>query len=87
MRGSWSRKCLEPHAKRLLERYETVDGVLAGREIGRWVQNVLAVAEVCLGIIIAELSRLTRESRRNTTCYLISYQFLPRLWSQPRLVP
>jgi len=45
MRGNWSRKCLEPHGKRLLERSETVDGVLAGREIGTWVQNMLTVAE------------------------------------------
>lgn len=46
MRGSWGRRCLEPHAKRLLERAETIDGVLAGREVGVWVQNMLLVAEV-----------------------------------------
>ena len=50
MRGSWSRKCLEPHGKRLLERSETIDGVLGGREVGAWVQNMLAVAEVCIGL-------------------------------------
>lgn len=46
MRGGWSRKCLEPHAKRLLDRSESVDGVLAGQEIGAWVENMLTVAEV-----------------------------------------
>ena len=53
MRGSWSRKSLEPHAKRLLERSETIDGVLAGREIGGWVQNMLNIAEVCLAAFVA----------------------------------
>jgi hypothetical protein len=48
MRGIWSRKCLEPHCKRLLERSETMDGVRAGRDVGRWVQNMLTVAEVLL---------------------------------------
>lgn len=47
MRGGWSRKCLEPHAKRLLERFDNIDGVLAGREVGAWVHNMLTLAEVC----------------------------------------
>ncbi|KAF9652386.1 hypothetical protein BDM02DRAFT_3266446 [Thelephora ganbajun] len=45
MRGNWSRKCLESHAKRILDRSENVDGVLAGREIGAWAQNMLTVAK------------------------------------------
>lgn len=45
MRGSWSRKCLETHSKRVVERAETIDGVSAGREFGAWVENLLNVAE------------------------------------------
>lgn len=46
MRGSWSRKCLETHSKRVIERAETIDGVSSGREFGAWVENLLSVAEV-----------------------------------------
>lgn len=46
MRGAWSRKCLESHGKRVLERAETMDGITAGQEFGSWVHNVLDVAEV-----------------------------------------
>lgn len=87
MRGSWSRKCLEPHAKRLLERSETVDGVLAGREVGVWVQNMLAVAEVCLPVFIAQDPLLTRKFRRNTIYYRISYQSPHHPWPPPHSVP
>jgi exocyst complex component 7 len=46
MRGNWSRKCLEVHGRRAVERAESVEGVQAGREFGRWVGNLLLVAEV-----------------------------------------
>lgn len=46
MRGSWVRKCLETYGKRCVDRAETVDGVAAGREFGRWVESLLGVAEV-----------------------------------------
>jgi len=88
MRGIWSRKCLEPHATRLLERSETIDGVLAGREIGAWVQNMLTVAEVCPRVsLIHEPYRLTRETRRNTIFCPISHRSLHRLLSPPHSVP
>ncbi|OCH84783.1 hypothetical protein OBBRIDRAFT_798791 [Obba rivulosa] len=45
MRGAWARKCLETYGKRIVERAETIDGVAAGREFGKWVENVLKVAE------------------------------------------
>jgi exocyst complex protein 7 len=48
MRGSWSKKCLDVAARRVLERTETLEGVAAGREVGRWVQNMLDVIEVRL---------------------------------------
>jgi len=47
--------CLESHAKRILDRSENVDGVLAGREIGAWVQNMLTVAEVHLAYSSPEI--------------------------------
>lgn len=46
MRGSWCLKCLEMYAKRVVERSETLDGVLAGRELGKWVDDLLYTAEV-----------------------------------------
>ncbi|KZV66270.1 exocyst complex component, exo70 subunit [Peniophora sp. CONT] len=45
MRGNWGRKCLDVYARRVLERAETVDGVNAGREVGKWTQNLLDIAE------------------------------------------
>lgn len=47
MRGAWNRKSLETHAKRVVDRAETLDGVIAGKEFGTWVDNLLRVAEVC----------------------------------------
>ena len=80
MRGGWSRKCFKPHAKRLFDRSKSVDGVLAGREIGTWVENMLMIAGVCLYIFIFRVPYLTREIRRNTIFYPISHQFLHRRW-------
>ncbi|KAI0030280.1 Cullin repeat-like-containing domain protein [Vararia minispora EC-137] len=45
MRGNWCRKCLEIYGRRALERAETVEGVLAGRDVGKWVQSMLDVIE------------------------------------------
>lgn len=46
MRGVWTRKCLEAQGKRVVDRADTIDGVVAGQEFGRWVELVLSVAEV-----------------------------------------
>ena len=46
MRGTWNRKSLETHAKRVVDRAETLDGVIAGKEFGTWVENLLRIAEV-----------------------------------------
>lgn len=45
MRGAWGRKCVEQYAKRVVDRAETLDGVIAGSELGVWVGNLLSVAE------------------------------------------
>ncbi|PFH46755.1 hypothetical protein AMATHDRAFT_69109 [Amanita thiersii Skay4041] len=58
MRGSWSKKCLEGQAKRVVDRcvnagsggsgdsgYENVDEIGAGKEFGKWVDLMLSVAE------------------------------------------
>lgn len=45
MRGVWTRKCLEAQGKRVVDRADTIDGVVAGQEFGRWVELVLSVAE------------------------------------------
>ena len=46
MRGGWVRKCLETFGKRVTDRAETIDGVDAGQEVGRWTEDLLTVAEV-----------------------------------------
>ncbi|KAF8426818.1 Cullin repeat-like-containing domain protein [Boletus edulis BED1] len=46
MRGSWNRKSLEMHAKRVVDRADTLDGVIAGKEFGTWVGNLLRIAEI-----------------------------------------
>ena len=46
MRGSWIKKGLESQGKRVIDRAETVDAVLSGREFGKWVETLLTVAEV-----------------------------------------
>jgi exocyst complex protein 7 len=47
MRGNWIKKCLEAQGKRVVDRAETVDAVLSGREFGKWVEGLLTMAEVC----------------------------------------
>lgn len=46
MRGSWNRKGLETYGKRVIDRAESIDSVAAGREFGKWVDNLMIVAEV-----------------------------------------
>ncbi|KAJ8581778.1 hypothetical protein M405DRAFT_601411 [Rhizopogon salebrosus TDB-379] len=46
MRGNWSRKALEMHSRRVVDRAETLDGVAAGKEFGTWIDNLLKVAEI-----------------------------------------
>lgn len=48
MRGNWAKKCLEAYGRRVVERAETMEGVPAGRELGKWIENLLEVAEVGL---------------------------------------
>ncbi|KZT18946.1 exocyst complex component exo70 subunit [Neolentinus lepideus HHB14362 ss-1] len=45
MRGSWIKKCLESQGRWIVERAETVDGVVSGKEFGKWVDSILNVAE------------------------------------------
>ncbi|KAI0699055.1 Cullin repeat-like-containing domain protein [Cerioporus squamosus] len=44
MRGAWVRKCLETFGKRVVDRAETIDGVTAGQEVGKWTRDLLTVA-------------------------------------------
>ncbi|KAG9313322.1 Cullin repeat-like-containing domain protein [Chiua virens] len=46
MRGTWNRKSIETHAKRVVDRAETLDGVIAGKELGTWVENLLRIADI-----------------------------------------
>jgi exocyst complex component 7 len=46
MRGRWCKQGLEIYGKRVVDRAETLDGVAAGREFGKWVAGLLSVAEV-----------------------------------------
>jgi exocyst complex protein 7 len=52
MRGSWSRKALEMHSRRVVDRAETLDGVAAGKEFSIWIDNLLKVTEVLFIVIV-----------------------------------
>ncbi|KAJ6554308.1 exocyst complex component, exo70 subunit [Mycena capillaripes] len=45
MRGTWSRKCLDAQGKRVIDRADTVDSIVAGKDFGRWVESLLSVAD------------------------------------------
>ncbi|KAJ7795127.1 hypothetical protein B0H14DRAFT_2391985, partial [Mycena olivaceomarginata] len=51
MRGIWSRKCLEAQGKRFIDRAETVDSIVAGKDFGRWLELLLSVADEKYGCI------------------------------------
>ncbi|KAG2150132.1 Cullin repeat-like-containing domain protein [Suillus cothurnatus] len=61
MRGSWSRKALEMHSRRVVDRAETLDGVAAGKEFSIWIDNLLKVTETeyNLLVVLAPLSSNT----------------------------
>ena len=46
MRGNWGKKCLEAQGKRIIDRVDTVDAVVTGRDFGVWVDTLLNVVEV-----------------------------------------
>ncbi|KAG1726007.1 Cullin repeat-like-containing domain protein [Suillus paluster] len=61
MRGNWSRKALEMHSRRVVDRAETLDGVAAGKEFGIWIDNLLKVTETEY-TLLAELAPLSSNS-------------------------
>ena len=48
MRGVWTKKCLESQGKRVVDRADTIDGVQAGREFGKWIELLMGAAAVSL---------------------------------------
>jgi exocyst complex protein 7 len=46
MRGSWSKKCLEAQGSRVIDRADSLDPVVSGREVGKWTESLLSVADV-----------------------------------------
>jgi exocyst complex component 7 len=46
MRGNWGKKCLEVYGRRVIDRAETTDGVVCGRELGKWTSDLLDVIKV-----------------------------------------
>ncbi|KAH9887366.1 Cullin repeat-like-containing domain protein [Cubamyces lactineus] len=66
MRGAWVRKCLETFGKRVVDRAETIDGVAAGMEVGKWTENMLAVADEEYNLLL-ELAPLATPAAISTT--------------------
>ncbi|KAI0945118.1 hypothetical protein AcV7_010355 [Taiwanofungus camphoratus] len=66
MRGSWLRKCLEMYGKRVVDRAETLDGVMAGRELGKFIENILNVSEEEYSLL-TDLAPLTTQSNIAST--------------------
>lgn len=48
MRGSWNQKGLETYGQRVIDRAETIEGIAAGKEVGKWVDNLIIVADVSI---------------------------------------
>ena len=48
MRGSWNQKGLETYRQRVIDRAETIEGIAAGKEVGKWVDNLIIVADVSI---------------------------------------
>ncbi|CAL1708427.1 unnamed protein product [Somion occarium] len=61
MRGSWSKKCLENYGRRVVDRAETIDGIAAGKEFGKWVNDLISVAEAEYSLLL-ELAPLSTPS-------------------------
>ncbi|PSS18880.1 hypothetical protein PHLCEN_2v3195 [Hermanssonia centrifuga] len=66
MRGTWGKKCLEIYGRRVVDRAETLDGVVAGREFGDWVENLLTIAEEEYDLL-TELAPLSSQSILTST--------------------
>lgn len=62
MRGTWGKKCLEAHGKRVVDRADTIEPIATGRELGTWVQSVLSVAREEYDLLI-EMSTLVSPSQ------------------------
>ncbi|KAI6039999.1 Cullin repeat-like-containing domain protein [Pisolithus marmoratus] len=50
--GSSDYSALETHAKRVIDRAETLDGVVAGKEFGTWVANLFRTAETEYALLL-----------------------------------
>ncbi|KAF9242082.1 Cullin repeat-like-containing domain protein [Melanogaster broomeanus] len=61
MRGTWNRKSLETHAKRVVDRAETLDGVTTGKEFGTLVDILLRIADTEY-TLLTDLAPLTSPS-------------------------
>ncbi|KAH9965551.1 exocyst complex component exo70 subunit [Lactifluus volemus] len=66
MRGNWGRKCLEVYGRRVVDRAETTDGVLSGRELGQWTSNLLDVIEEEYNLL-TQLAPLSGQSHLPST--------------------
>ena len=87
MRGSWSKKGLETYAKRVIDRAETIDAVSNGREFGKWVENMMTVAEVSISLDISSgVTLISLHDRTNGICSTITrpIPLRPTIPSLPR---
>jgi exocyst complex protein 7 len=89
MRGNWSRKALEMHSRRVVDRAETLDGVAAGKEFSIWIDNLLKVTEVLLLVIVFILQILSRARthRQNTPSSPNSPRWLATLSLHRLMIP
>lgn len=60
MRGAFARRCLEPGARRAVERAEKAGGAAGARELGQWADDFLSVVEVRRTMHLPNDFRLTR---------------------------
>ncbi|KAG8830294.1 hypothetical protein FRC17_005092 [Serendipita sp. 399] len=59
IRGNWAKKCIESMGgRRIIDRVETLDSITAGREVGLWVNGIIAVANAEYDLLL-KMSLLT----------------------------
>ncbi|PVF94062.1 hypothetical protein CPB86DRAFT_766482 [Serendipita vermifera] len=73
MRGAWGKKCLESMGgRRIIDRVESMDGVTAGREIGKWVNGIIAVANAEYDLLLTMTLINTSSAIQSTYATLLA---------------
>jgi exocyst complex protein 7 len=65
MCGSWSRKALEMHSRRVVDQAKTLGGVAARKEFSIWIDNLLKVTDAFLVVFTLQILSRARTHKPN----------------------